>query len=252
MYVTVVRGEQEVARRAADLVVAEMRQHANPVLGLATGSTPIPLYRELIRRHREEGLDFSTCITFNLDEYVGLGPDHPQSYRRFMNEHLFNHININPKNTHVPDGTITDLDAIERFCQEYERQIKDVGGIDLQILGIGANGHIGFNEPGSSLGSLTRIKTLTTKTRRDNARFFGSLDQVPRYAITMGIGTILNARKVLLLATGKNKADAVAAALEGPVSSACPASALQLHRYATFVLDEDAAAKLTLEGYHRF
>ncbi len=251
MFVIVARSEQEMAERAADLVEAEMQRHVSPVLGLATGSTPIPLYEELIRRHREQGLDFSTCITFNLDEYVGSAPDHAESYRRFMNEQLFDHININPKNSHVPDGTIADLEAIERFCEEYEKRIADIGGIDLQVLGIGANGHIGFNEPGSSLGSLTRIKTLTAKTREDNARFFSSLDEVPRYAITMGIGTILNARKVVLLATGKGKCAAVAAALEGPVSSACPASALQLHRYATFVLDEDAASQLTLEGYHR-
>ncbi len=250
MFVIVAKDEEQMGRRAADLVVAEMQRHINPVLGLPTGSTPIPLYRELIRRHRQEGLDFSTCITFNLDEYVGLSPDHPQSYRRFMDKQLFDHININPKNTHTPDGTMTDLAAIDRFCDEYERRIADVGGIDLQVLGIGANGHIGFNEPGSSLSSLTRIKTLTTKTRQDNARFFGSFDEVPCYAITMGIGTIQKARRVLLLATGEGKADAIRAALEGPVTSACPASALQLHRYVTVVVDQAAAGKLSLESYH--
>jgi glucosamine-6-phosphate deaminase len=245
----VVENKREMGRRAADLVVAEMARHHNPVLGLATGSTPLPLYEDLIRRHRDDGLDFSTCITFNLDEYVGLEGDHPQSYRHFMNEHLFDHVNVNKRNTHVPSGNTMDLDRIEAICEEYEQRIDDVGGIDLQVLGIGGNGHIGFNEPGSSLGSLTRVKTLTTKTRQDNARFFDSFDEVPTYAITMGIGTILNARRVLLLASGENKADAVAAALEGPVTASCPASTLQLHRYATFVIDSAAAGRLQLEGY---
>jgi len=249
MRVIVTQDVPEMAARAADLVVAEINKHCNPVLGLATGSTPIPLYKELIRRHKADGLDFSTCISFNLDEYVGLGPNHPQSYRRFMNENLFNHININVKNTHVPDGTITDFDAIEQFCDQYEDRIRDVGGIDIQVLGIGGNGHVGFNEPGSSIGSMTRIKTLTSKTRADNARFFKSLDEVPVYAITMGIGTIMNARKVVLLASGESKAAAVADALEGPVTTMCPASALQLHRYATFVIDKAAASKLALETY---
>ncbi len=182
-------------------------------------------------------------ITFNLDEYVGLAVDHPESYRHFMDHNLFDHININKRNTHVPDGMAEDIEAA---CEEYERNIADVGGIDLQILGIGANGHIGFDEPGSSLGSLTRIKTLTESTRRDNARFFDSLDEVPKYAITMGIGSILNAETVILMANGPNKADAVAKAIEGPVTSMVPASALQLHRFATFVLTEDAATEITL------
>jgi glucosamine-6-phosphate deaminase len=164
-----------------------------------------------------------------------------------MNENLFNHINITLKNTHVPDGLVDDVEA---FCTKYEDMITDVGGIDYQVLGIGGNGHVGFNEPGSSLGSLTRIKTLTEKTRRDNARFFGNdMTQVPRLAITMGCGTIMNARKVVLLASGANKADAVAAALEGPVAATCPASVLQLHRYATYVVTQDAATKLTLDTY---
>jgi len=252
MRVIIVRDAQEMGRVAADLIAEDMKRRAVYVLGLATGSTPIPLYKELIRRHREEGLDFSNVITFNLDEYVGLQPDHPESYRYFMDQNLFNHININKKLTFVPDGTITDMEEIQRHCEWYEGQIDDVGGIDFQVLGLGANGHIGFNEPGSSLGSLTRIKTLTEQTRQDNARFFeNDIDKVPRYAITMGIGTILKAKKVLLLATGSNKADAVAAALEGPVTSMCPASVLQLHRFATFVIDEDAASKLTLEIYER-
>ncbi len=247
MRVIVTKDKEEMGKRAAKLVADDMRKHATCVLGLATGSTPLPLYKELIRMHKQQGLDFSTVITFNLDEYVGLQPTHDQSYRYFMNENLFDHVNVNPKATHVPDGTITDLEQVEEFCVKYEEMIADVGGIDYQVLGIGGNGHIGFNEPGSSLGSLTRIKTLTTETRKDNARFFKSMDEVPQYAITMGIGTIMNARKVVLLANGEGKADAVKAALEGPVTAMCPASALQLHRFATYVIDEAAASRLTLE-----
>jgi glucosamine-6-phosphate deaminase len=166
-----------------------------------------------------------------------------------MNHQLFNHVNINKKNTHVPNGQVRGMKAIQQSCDDYEAMIDDVGGIDLQLLGIGGNGHIGFNEPGSSLGSLTRIKTLTKGTRQDNARFFKNMREVPRLAITMGIGTILKARKVVLLATGAGKAQAVADSLEGPVSAMCPASALQLHRFATYVVDKAAASKLTLDTY---
>lgn len=248
MRVIIVNNAKEVGERAADLVQDEMEAHRNPVLGLATGSTPIPLYKELIRRSKK-GLDFSTAISFNLDEYVGLDGSHDQSYRYFMNQELFDHVNINKKNTHVPTGKARGIKAIQKVCDEYEAMIDDVGGLDIQVLGIGGNGHIGFNEPGSSLGSMTRIKTLTAKTRRDNARFFGSMRDVPKYAVTMGIGTILKARKVILLATGASKAGAVKDSLEGPVSAMCPASALQHHRFATYVVDRAAAGKLTLDTY---
>ncbi len=253
MRVIVVKNTEEMGKRAAKLIVEDMKEHATFVLGLATGSTPLPLYNELIRQHKEEGVDFSTTITFNLDEYVGLPPDHPESYHQFMWDNLFKDINVNPKLTHVPEGNLPyqteeDLKKVQAVCGVYESMMDDVGGVDYQVLGIGGNGHIGFNEPGSSIGSLTRIKTLTEATRNDNARFFdGNMDLVPKYAITMGIGTILKAKKVVLLANGKGKADAVKDALEGPVTSMCPASALQLHRYATYVIDEDAASKLTLE-----
>lgn len=246
MRVIIVKDEADMGRRAADLICEDMLRHANPVLGLATGSTPLALYQELIQRNGAGEVDFSTCITFNLDEYVGLPPDREQSYRSFMDRELFDRININKKNTYVPNGMAEDVEA---HCRQYETMMADVGGIDYQVLGIGANGHIGFNEPGSSLGSLTRIKTLTKKTRQDNARFFGGIEEVPKYAITMGIGTILNAARVILLATGANKANAVAKALEGPVTSVCPASALQLHQWATFVIDEAAARNLTLDTY---
>jgi glucosamine-6-phosphate deaminase len=247
MRIIVVPDDEAMGVRAADLLEAEMKRHANPVIGLATGSTPLPLYRELIRRHKENGLDFATAITFNLDEYVGLPPEHKESYRYFMNENLFDHINIVKKNTHVPDGMADDVEA---FCGTYEEMIDDCGGMDIQVLGIGSNGHIGFNEPGSSFGSRTRIKTLTDKTRQDNARFFDSMDEVPKYAITMGIGTILDARKCILLASGANKAGAIQAACEGPLTAMCPASVLQLHRYATLIVTEDAAGELTLPVEH--
>ena len=245
MRVIIVKDKKEMGVRAAQLVAEDMKRKVGPyVLGLATGSTPLTLYSEWIRMHKDEGLDFSTCISFNLDEYVGLCGTHDQSYRYFMNVNLFDKVNINKRNTFVPDGLAKDVDE---FCERYEGMIDDVGGIDYQVLGIGGNGHIGFNEPGSSLGSLTRIKTLTEQTIKDNARFFAKLADVPTQAITMGIGTVFKARRVVLLANGANKADAIKNALEGPVSSMCPASALQLHRWATCVIDEAAASKLTLQ-----
>jgi glucosamine-6-phosphate deaminase len=207
---------KEGARRVADLV----RKKPDCVLGFATGSTPLGTYAELIRMHREEGLDFSKVVTFNLDEYVGLPPSHERSYRYFMWKNLFDHINVDPRYVHIPDGMAED---VERQCEWYEARIQQFGGIDLQILGIGANGHIAFNEPRSSLGSRTRIKTLTEKTRKDNARFFSSLEEVPKFAITMGVGTIMEAHGLLLMASGRENADAVvdreaASKLEGAYS----------------------------------
>lgn len=241
---------EEMSKAAARVVADLLNAKPNAVLGLATGSTPIGLYRELVRMHKEEGLDFSQVITFNLDEYVGLPKDHPQSYHYFMHEHLFKHINIPPQNIHIPAGTTSNYAA---FCRWYEDRIKQCGGIDLQVLGIGADGHIAFNEPGSSLGSRTRIKTLARQTIEDNARFFGGrVEEVPIYAITMGVGTILEARKIILLANGRNKAKAVAAAIEGPVTSMITASALQLHPDVTFFLDEEAASELKMIDYFRW
>lgn len=237
-----------VAATAARFVARLVRRRPSCVLGLATGSTPLGMYRELIRLHREEALDFSRVVTFNLDEYVGLAPTHPQSYRRFMQENLFDHLNIEPRNTHVPDGRALDFDA---FCQQYERTIEEGGGIELQVLGIGSDGHIAFNEPGSSLGSRTRLKTLTEETIRDNARFFGSAEQVPRLAITMGVGTILESRQCLLLACGPSKARAIRDTIEGPVTAQVTASALQLHRDVVAVVDEEAGRLLERRDYYR-
>jgi len=248
MKVAIVKDRAELGKKAAQLVAAEMLSRPRCVLGLATGSSPVPLYQELIRMHREEGLDFSTTITFNLDEYVGLAPDHPQSYRRFMNDQLFDHININKKNTHVPDGLAEDIEA---HCAEYEEMIAEAGGIRLQVLGIGSNGHIGFNEPGTSLASRTHRTRLSESTIRDNARFFERREDVPTEAITMGIATILDADRILLVANGANKADAIARALEGPVTAMCPASALQLHPDVTCIITEDAASRLTLDWTER-
>ena len=239
----------EAARLAAGIVARAIQRKPDLVLGLATGGTPLMLYDELARLHRETGLDFSRVTTFNLDEYLGLPPDHPASYRRFMQEHLFRRVNVDPHHTFVPDGMTPD---IPRHCREYEELIRSCGGIDIQILGIGSDGHIGFNEPTSSLASRTRDKSLAEQTRRDNARFFASPDEVPHQCLTMGIGTILDSRQCLLLAFGPSKADVVAAAVEGPVTSMVPASALQFHADASFIVDEPAATKLRLRAYYDY
>ena len=230
---------------AADIITKLLRRKPDAVLGLATGSTPQLLYRRLIERK----LDWSRVTTFNLDEYLGLSTEHPQSYHHFMWSNLFSHINIRPENVHIPDGMTRNVAA---FCEEYEQRIKEAGGIDLQLLGIGSDGHIGFNEPTSSLASRTRIKTLTENTRRDNARFFAEGEEVPKHVLTMGIGTIMEARVNLLLAFGDNKADAVVEAVEGPVSAMNPASVLQLHRTAIFCIDEPAASSLKRADYYRW
>ncbi len=230
---------------AARLVARLIRKKPAAVLGLATGGTMEPLYRELVAQK----LDWSRLTTFNLDEYVGIAPEHSQSYHRFMREKLLQHVNVAAANVNIPDGLAQDVPAA---CENYERKISAAGGIDLQLLGIGTHGHIGFNEPTSSLASRTRIKTLTPQTRRDNARYFGGEEQVPHHVITLGIGTILESRHCLLLAFGKQKARAIAAAVEGPITAMCPASVLQLHPRVTVFLDEAAAAELKLTDYYRW
>jgi len=249
MEVIIKENYDEMSRAAARLVARVMNAKPNAVLGLVTGGTPRGMYKELIRMHRDEGLDFSQVVTFNLDEYVGLGKTHPQSYHYFMHEHFFKFVNIAPHNIYLPSGT---TDNYVAFCHWYEERIKLSGGIDLQVLGIGVDGHIAFNEPGSSLGSRTRIKTLSRQTIDENAVQFDGRDQVPPYAITMGVGTILEARKLILLANGKSKAVAVAAAVEGPVTSMCTASALQLHRDVNVLLDWEAASQLRLREYYEW
>jgi glucosamine-6-phosphate deaminase len=247
MDVVICRNYDALSRAAAGVVADLVNHKPDAVLGFATGSSPVGLYKELIRLHEEEGLDFSKVTTFNLDEYVGLPGDHPQSYRHFMNQNLFDHINIPVQNTHVPSGTSANHAA---SCEWYEKRIRDAGGIDLQVLGIGSDGHIAFNEPGSSLGSRTRMVTLTEQTIDDNSRFFKRKSDVPRHAISMGVGTILEARKLLMVASGKNKAAALAAAVEGPITSMITASALQLHPEAIVFADDDAAAGLKMRAYY--
>ncbi len=248
MQVIIVDSPDDVARLGAEQVSVLVQAKPCAVLGLATGSTPIALYEELIRRYRCGSLSFASAHSFNLDEYVGLAPAHPQSYRYFMNRYLFTHIDIPLDHTQVPDGMADPLIVADA----YEALIEAAGGIDLQVLGIGRNGHIGFNEPGSSLGSRTRIKTLAPQTLADNSRFFAAGEFQPGLAITMGIGTILRSRKALLLATGDTKAVAVQAMVEGPVTASCPASALQLHPCAVVIVDRAAGARLQhLEYYQR-
>jgi len=234
----------EVAKEIRELIESRNREGKPAVLGLATGSTPVPFYHELIRLHKEENLSFKNVITFNLDEYYGLKPDHPESYRRFMGDQLFDHIDIPEKNIHIPDGTVP-ADQIFELCRGYEEAIDAAGGIDFQILGIGRTGHIGFNEPGSSRDSLTRRITLDRITRQDAAADFRGEENVPRFAITMGVGTILRAKKIVLMAWGENKAGVVAKAVEGPVSEAVSASFLQDHSDARFFIDAGASRELT-------
>ena len=245
-----IRKEAEICcLLGAKIIARVVLEKPDAVLCLATGRTPLRLYQELIRMHREEGLDFSRVTTFNLDEYVGLPATHDQSYRWFMRENFFRHIIIDPKRTHVPDGTARDLHA---ECRGYEQRIADSGGIDIQLLGLGRNGHIGFNEPTGSLHSRTWVNILTKQTLRDNSAVFGSREAMPKHAITMGIGTILDARRCLLIAFGPAKVRAVQQMVEGPLSAICPGSALQLHPRATVILDESAAAGLRYADHYRW
>ena len=246
----IIRPDKDAAALlVARIVASEVRANPRAVLGLATGSTMEAVYRHLVQMHRDSKLDFSSVRTFNLDEYVGLDSTDPHSYRHFMNEHLFKQVNIALQNTHLPDGRAADLGA---ECRHYEKLIADAGGIDLQLLGIGKSGHIGFNEPLSALKSRTREKALTPTTIKQNAPLFGGEDKMPRRAITMGVGTILDARRCILLATGESKAEIIAQAVEGPITSMVTASALQLHAKATVIVDEAAAAKLKEKEYYRW
>ena len=222
----------------------------NLVLGLATGNTPIGLYDELARMHNAEGLDFSQVVTFNLDEYVGIPANHPESYHTFMERHLFSKLNIPASNRYIPQST---TDNLEEFCEWYEERIRYFGGIDIQSLGIGTNGHIGFNEPSSSLGSRTRLKTLAPATIQAHVpNFGGDAEAVPKMAITMGIGTIMEAKRCLLLANGKSKADAIARCVEGPITAEVPASALQMHPRVIILIDEAAASHLKRIDYYKW
>jgi len=249
MLIILKRDREGLNREAARIIASAIRRKPSLTLGLATGATTLGVYAELVRMHREDGLDFSRVITFNLDEYFGIPPDHPQSFHHFMHENFFRHVNVKPANIHIPDGTVRE--NCEEYCASYEASIRAAGGVELQILGIGRNGHIGFNEPASSLGSRTRLKALSQETLDDNRRFFAPGEEMPRCAITVGIGTILEARRIVLLAAGPPKAKAVARAIEGPVTASVTASALQLHPDVTCIVNEDAAAELAQKDYYR-
>ena len=248
MEVVIVQDAQTGGELIAEAIADLLRHKPDALLGVATGSTPVPVYQALAAKAAAGAVDASGARIAQLDEYVGLPAGHPESYRSVVLREVVEPLGLNERSFLGPDGSAEDVQAA---CEAYDRALAESGGVDLQLLGIGTDGHIGFNEPCSSLASRTRIKTLTRQTREDNARFFAGLDEVPHHVITQGIGTILEARHLVLLATGEGKADAVALAVEGPVAAMVPASALQLHPHATVVVDEAAAAKLKLADYFR-
>ena len=247
MEVIVCKTKEEASRLAADMIAALVKKNPKCVLGLATGSTPVDMYKCLAADVKAKKISFKAVKSWNLDEYWGLAGTHDQSYRYFMDKNLFDAIDIDKKNTHVLNGLAKDW---KKEVKAYEAAIRKAGGIDLQVLGIGSDGHIAFNEPGSSLASRTRLVSLTPQTIKDNARFFKKAADVPKYALSMGVGTIMEARTVVLLAFGANKADAVKGAVEGGISQFCTASALQMHQDAWFFCDAAAAAKLKLKKYY--
>ncbi|GAA4673463.1 glucosamine-6-phosphate deaminase [Frondihabitans cladoniiphilus] len=249
MEIVILESPAEVGRVAAALVGKVVTDRPDAVLGLATGSSPLGIYRSLAARVAEGELDFSRASGFALDEYVGIPLTHPESYAAVIARDVIEPLGLDPARVRVPDGRADDLEAA---AVEYDGAIRTAGGVDIQILGIGANGHIGFNEPTSSFASRTRIKTLAPSTREANARFFDDPAQVPTHCLTQGLGTILEAKRVVLVAQGAAKAHAIAAAVEGPLSAMCPGSALQLHEHATIVVDEEAAAELALAEYYRY
>lgn len=244
MRIIVTKSYEEMSMEATKIVAGQMYLKPESVLGLATGSTPLQMYKQLIAVHETVGLDFSRARSFNLDEYIGLDPENPQSYHYFMQQNFFSRINIKPENIYIPNGMAEDIEAEGKY---YDSLIDQMGGIDLQVLGIGQNAHIGFNEPDVKFEATTHKVKLDEETIQANARFFADAEEVPRYAISMGIKTIMLARKVILLANGRNKAEAVCKAVRGSVSPAAPASILQLHRDVTVIVDQEAAAKLPPE-----
>lgn len=249
MEVVILDDEEQVGRVGADAIAEHLARNPRTVLGMATGSSPLGVYRELAARVAAGELSLADCRAFLLDEYVGLPPGHPQSYRATIQREFVDQVDLDQANVHGPDVSAPD---IRGACAAYERAIQDAGGVDVQLLGIGSDGHIAFNEPGSSLGSRTRTKALTAQTRRDNARFFdGDVEAVPRQCLTQGIGTILDARHIVLVALGQAKAEAVHQLVEGAVSALWPATALQLHPHVTVILDDAAASRLQLKDYYR-
>lgn len=244
MKIITMQNYQELSLKAADLVTAVVKANARAVIGLATGSTPEGMYKELIKRFKKGRLDFAQVVFFNVDEYLGLSPEHKQSYHYYMRTKFFDYINVRPENVHIPAGCCKDL---ERECEDYDRKIAAAGGLDLQILGLGPNGHIGFNEPASALLLHTHLAKLTPNTMETNSRFFVSKEEMPKMAITMGMGAIMAAKKIILLASGTNKAPVIKQMCAGKVTTAVPASLLQLHRDLTVVVDLEAASLLQAE-----
>jgi len=240
MKLIITKNYEELSKKAADEMADIIKSNPKAILGLATGGSPMGMYKELIKMNKEGKVDFSNVTTVNLDEYIGLSGDHPQSYRYFMNENLFNHINIDKTNTYVPNGLAKN---IEEECKEYDARITELGGTDVQLLGIGNNGHIAFNEPDNELLSGTHLTKLTEDTIKANARFFESIDEVPTQALIMGLGGIMRSKKIIVIASGESKAEAVKAMVSGKISTNMPASMLQMHRNVTVIVDE-AAAKL--------
>lgn len=249
MQVIIMPDEASVSELAARIIDKRIRRHPHSVLGLATGRSMEALYASLAKRHKDHNLDFSLLRTYNLDEYIGIPPEHPGSYRSYMNKHLFEKVNIDLRNTYLPNGMAKDF---KKECRSYERNIRLDGGVDLQLLGIGRSGHIGFNEPLSALRSRTREKALTPTTIEQNKRFFDPPSSMPKRAVTMGVGTILEAKKILLLATGESKAEILAKAVEGPVTAMVTATALQLHADCTVLVDEAAGEKLQEKEYYKW
>ncbi|MDN5332354.1 MAG: glucosamine-6-phosphate deaminase [Tepidanaerobacteraceae bacterium] len=239
MKLIIARDYEEMSKKAAQIIAEEIKKKPNLVLGLATGGTPVGTYRELVKMYKNGEVDFSRVITFNLDEYLGLSPDDERSYHYYMYSNFFNHVNVKPENIHIPNGVAEDIDE---ECRRYDEAIEKAGGIDLQLLGIGVNGHIGFNEPGDELLTATHVTNLAPDTIKANARFFESIDEVPKKAITVGLGTIMKAKKIILLASGREKAKIMAQLLdEDAVSTKVPASFLLLHGDVTIIMDEEAA-----------
>ena len=240
MRLMITESYEELSKAAAEEFAKVIKEKPNAVLGLATGGSPVGMYKELIAKCKNNELDFSKCTSINLDEYIGLNPEHEQSYRNFMNTNLFNHINIDKAKTFVPNGLAENL---EEECKNYDKKIEELGGIDVQLLGIGNNGHIAFNEPGEELSAGTHIISLTESTIEANARFFDSIDEVPRKALTMGLGGIMKAKKIILIASGEGKAEAIKGLFSGKITTDNPATMLQMHRDVVVIIDE-AAAKL--------
>lgn len=241
MRIIIAENYQEMSNKAAAMVASQIILKPNSILGLATGDTPLGMYKELIKLYNNKQIDFSEAKTFNLDEYYGIGKENNQSYYYYMMKNLFNHININKENINIPNGMASD---IEEECLYYEKRIKEVGGIDIQVLGIGVNGHIGFNEPDVNFEAQTHLVNLDEKTIESNSRFFQSIEEVPTKAISMGIKTIMHAKKIILLANGVSKAEAIFQTVNGKISPEIPASILQLHQDVTIIVDKEAGSKL--------